>query len=582
MSMWSFLSFLESSEANRKLDDIQKENNQQIRTKNANINNSIIVELFQDLYNNVNNITSVNLSKVSQINNYVNSQFNQLKNKVGPSRNYFNYSVIIFLSFLIYSMYEQNGLNFNWIGYIILLADFIFLLFVISDERDIRSHKKYIKKLKSMLPFLKSNNMNLSAYGVFLKWYLKTAIKDIDRVLKSNGKDTLNTKKELYKIFDVETENISFVNIEKEMLLNFNKELIEEYDRLSNEEIEEFKLHGNIEHIKQKRKKHKSKFIAVFLNLLSIGAGHLYVGDIRKAIIFFPLFFVSTFVFYYLSTIYEIGNMLILLIVLLVTMYLYAFYDVINIIKKDKVIKTKYSNFLYIASFIILSIGFHYITKTGNYFPLALYKQTSSSMSDTILKNDNVVVQKNAKISRGDIVVFKYPKNLTVPYIKRCVAVSGDEILFQEKHLYISFHEGEEWMKKNYIKEKLHTIAGKTWVLNPYENKFSGIHYDKEVNLFQKMTMFLAANNFAMQPVIVNELPKNFNNKYNAFYKKVPQGEFYMIGDNRDHSNDSRFWGSVPKEYIIGKVKSIFINFQNLDRMGLLLDKKNIDKNTRR
>ena len=164
---------------------------------------------------------------------------------------------------------------------------------------------------------------------------------------------------------------------------------------------------------------------------------------------------------------------------------------------------------------------------------------------------------------RGDIVVFRYPKQHKILYVKRMIAVGGDEVLFQDKHLYISFHEGEQWMKENYPKEKLHVIAGKTWVLNPYKEKFPGIQYDEEVNLFAQMKMFLSANDFAMQPVVVDELPKNFNADFNAFYKKIPEGEFYMVGDNRDHSNDSRFWGSVPYSLIVGKPWFIYFSWDD-------------------
>jgi signal peptidase I len=185
---------------------------------------------------------------------------------------------------------------------------------------------------------------------------------------------------------------------------------------------------------------------------------------------------------------------------------------------------------------------------------------------------------------RGDIVVFRYPKQPKIHYVKRMLAVGGDEILFQDKHLYISFHEGKQWMEENYPKEKLHVIAGKTWVLNPYKEKFPGIQYDEDVNLFSQMKMFLSANDFDMQPVIVDELPKNFNSEFNAFYKKVPLGEFYMIGDNRDHSNDSRFWGSVPYSLIVGKPWFIYFSWDDdykvrWNRIGRFTDTIQNDKN---
>lgn len=164
---------------------------------------------------------------------------------------------------------------------------------------------------------------------------------------------------------------------------------------------------------------------------------------------------------------------------------------------------------------------------------------------------------------RGDIVVFRYPKDVKMHYVKRCVALGGDEILFQDKHLYISFHEGEEYMQNNFAKDKLHIIAGKTWVLNPYKETYPGIQYDDNINIFEQMKMYLSANDLAMQPIVVDELPKNFNTQFNAFYKKVPDGEFYMMGDNRDHSNDSRFWGSVPYKLIVGKPWFIYFSWDD-------------------
>jgi len=187
------------------------------------------------------------------------------------------------------------------------------------------------------------------------------------------------------------------------------------------------------------------------------------------------------------------------------------------------------------------------------------------------------------KPQRGDIVVFRYPKKPKIHYVKRLVAVGGDEILFQEKHLYISFHEGTKWMQEHYSKDKLHLIAGKTWVLNPYIEKYPGIHYDKDMNLFAQMKMFLAANDFAMQPVVVDELPKNFNSEFNAFYKKVPTGKYYMMGDNRDHSNDSRFWGSVSYKLIVGKPWFVYFSWDDnykirWNRIGRFVDTIQNDK----
>lgn len=163
---------------------------------------------------------------------------------------------------------------------------------------------------------------------------------------------------------------------------------------------------------------------------------------------------------------------------------------------------------------------------------------------------------------RGDIVVFRYPKDEKVHYVKRCVATEGDEILFQEKNLYIHFSEGDEYIKANYAPEKIKTIAGKLWVNNPYKEKFHGIQYDDAIDLFQQMTLYLNANQLAMNPALVQELPTISGYSFNAFYTKVDKDNFFMMGDNRDHSNDSRFWGSVPYKLIVGKPWFIYFSWE--------------------
>lgn len=176
--------------------------------------------------------------------------------------------------------------------------------------------------------------------------------------------------------------------------------------------------------------------------------------------------------------------------------------------------------------------------------------------------NSNGHLIEGERPKRGDIVVFRYPKDEKVHYVKRCVATEGDEILFQEKNLYIHFSEGDEYIKANYPAEKIKTIAGKLWVNNPYKEKFHGIQYDDSVDLFQQMVLHLGANQLAMKPALVQELPAISGYSFNAFYAKVEKDNFFMMGDNRDHSNDSRFWGSVPYKLIVGKPWFIYFSWE--------------------
>ena len=131
---------------------------------------------------------------------------------------------------------------------------------------------------------------------------------------------------------------------------------------------------------------------------------------------------------------------------------------------------------------------------------------------------------------RGDIVIFRYPHNIKMHFVKRCVALPGDELFVLKKDLYIHHKEGDEWIKKNFKDHEIIEFAGKLWVKNPYMKEHPGIHHDKKI-----------VNNGRYPMPIFNFAPV-----------KVEQDHYFMMGDNRDHSNDSRFWGSVPYDNIEG------------------------------
>lgn len=177
--------------------------------------------------------------------------------------------------------------------------------------------------------------------------------------------------------------------------------------------------------------------------------------------------------------------------------------------------------------------------------------------------NGNGHLIEGERPKRGDIVVFRYPKDEKIHYVKRCVATEGDEILYQDKHLYIHFAEGNDYIKATYKPEKIKNIGGKLWVENPYKEQFLGIAYDDKVDLFEQMSLHMSVGQLAMKPALVNDLPMREGSKFNAFYAKVEKDHYYMIGDNRDHSNDSRFWGSVPYANIVGKPWFVYFSWDD-------------------
>jgi signal peptidase I len=197
------------------------------------------------------------------------------------------------------------------------------------------------------------------------------------------------------------------------------------------------------------------------------------------------------------------------------------------------------------------------------------FKIPSGSMVPTLLVGDLILVNKfhygirlpvlnkkiveNHAVQRGDVMVFRYPLDTRLDYIKRVVGLPGDEI--------------------SYVNQKL-TVNGQ---LVPESSQ--GEHYDDDS--FSYAPMFLEKLGEVEHKIRVDPRrsplfrPKtNFPYFGNCRYSpegvtcKVPAGHYFMMGDNRDNSEDSRFWGFVPDENIVGKAFFVWMNFGNLSRIG--------------
>ena len=200
--------------------------------------------------------------------------------------------------------------------------------------------------------------------------------------------------------------------------------------------------------------------------------------------------------------------------------------------------------------------------------------------------NNNGHLIEGDRPKREDIVIFLFPNDPKVHYVKRCVATGGDEIVYQDKHLLIHFAEGDEYITKNYPSDKIKKFQGKLWVDNPYKDKYLGIQYkpDNHVSIFRLLmrAYVYGTEGIDMTPVYIEgldgEVLRVKDKPVNALYKKVEEGNYYMIGDNRDNSNDSRFWGSVSYNLIIGKPWFIYFSWDSdskkvrWDRVGTFID----------
>jgi signal peptidase I len=197
------------------------------------------------------------------------------------------------------------------------------------------------------------------------------------------------------------------------------------------------------------------------------------------------------------------------------------------------------------------------------------YKIPSGSMIPTLLVGDFILVNKytygirlpviNKKVveinqpQRGDIMVFRYPVDPSLDYIKRVVGLPGDTISYQNKRLSINGQPVSLKADGEFLdKDKLYYTPRYTEKLGNVEHS---ILIDKDAAGFITQT---------------HQFPYQDKCHYNAdgVVCQVPPGHYFMMGDNRDNSADSRYWGFVPDENIVGRAFFIWFNFSDLKRIG--------------
>ncbi|WP_257874302.1 signal peptidase I [Helicobacter sp. 13S00482-2] len=193
--------------------------------------------------------------------------------------------------------------------------------------------------------------------------------------------------------------------------------------------------------------------------------------------------------------------------------------------------------------------------------------------------NGNGHLIDGSRPQRGDVVIFIPPGEPKTYYVKRDFAVGGDEVIFTQKGLYLHPNEGDEYVDSHYKDSEVIVMMGKKFVFEPYSREHPGIHYKHNNMSFEQMELItqkilsspfpeaLGQNTDPNQQNIAMT-PMNLDGEL-VFYKKIAPDEFFMVGDNRDNSNDSRFWGTVPYKNIIGKPWFIYfsINLKNSEEV---------------
>ena len=197
------------------------------------------------------------------------------------------------------------------------------------------------------------------------------------------------------------------------------------------------------------------------------------------------------------------------------------------------------------------------------------FKIPSGSMIPTLHIGDLILVNKfhygirlpvaNAKVTagnpvqRGDVMVFRYPPKPSVDYIKRVVGIPGDEIAYLNKKLTVNGQPVASEALPDYFDES--TMRYFRHEREQLPGKTHQIIIDNERPAF-----IPGADEFPMR--------ENCRYSVEGVVCKVPEGHYFMMGDNRDNSLDSRYWGFVPDQNIVGKAFFVWMNFGNLKRIG--------------
>ena len=264
--------------------------------------------------------------------------------------------------------------------------------------------------------------------------------------------------------------------------------------------------------------KPRNPWIAALLSLLTIGLGQVYAGAPKRGVGFFILYRLLSIVFLTLLVVLAPKTGLLLFVSFIIVCPLFVLIDAARIAKSHReYYECKRYNkwYYYLLIPIIITISIDPLTVgLVRHYIIQAYTIPSGAMKDTILVGDRIITDKliyqHSDPQRGDVIVFIYPLDPSKDFIKRVVAVGGDTVQLMDKKLLINGQLVDEPFVR-YSDPKIR--SGET---SPRDN---------------------------LGPL------------------QVPEDQYFVMGDNRDESYDSRFWRFVPRSEVKGKARSIYFSW---------------------
>src|SRR6266704_1006961 len=295
------------------------------------------------------------------------------------------------------------------------------------------------------------------------------------------------------------------------------------------------------------------KWIAAVLGLLIPPAGMLYVARPRLAAAYFALALVIALGNMFVLRDRELaGNAVALLVAIICAIHAYRLAGDSKVLRRPW-----YSRWYGLVGIVAAFAGLAFGVRAFLFEP---FRFPSGSMAPTIEPRAHLIVKKwgygnygtygihlmrsgmSSEVQRGDIVVFEYPEDTALSYVKRVVGLPGDRIAYYNKRLRINDEEVQIRRIADYVHK---------------DRSIPSLQYLERLGDHEHAILIEPEASAAVP--IVRAFPFRERCAYTAdgLSCKVPEGHYFVLGDNRDNSSDSRVWGFVPAINIIGKVQYI-------------------------
>lgn len=266
----------------------------------------------------------------------------------------------------------------------------------------------------------------------------------------------------------------------------------------------------------------RKAWLAGLLTFITIGLGHIYAGKAKRGLFFYFALQMVCYAPVFAIFLFAPGRVgLASASALFLGVHVFSIYDAMVEAKKgsDTYQPQKYNRwYIYLGCWFVSGLMIQPVVGASiKYFLVQSYKMPSGSMMPAVKVGDYFFAKKElfvSTIDRGDILVFPYPKDPSKDFIKRVVGLGGESVEIKDKQVYING--------------------------NPLDEPYT-IFVDREI------------------------LPSRFQPRDNFGPVTIPEGALFVMGDNRDESNDSRYFGFIQASEVKGKAYSIYWSWDKND-----------------